>query len=56
MAGISGTMKFYKTGDLNMTVPSKTGFGDYALEGSWGYIGHHILTLCYAGGISTLLH
>ncbi|MGB8935914.1 MAG: hypothetical protein WCC17_12495 [Candidatus Nitrosopolaris sp.] len=37
-------------GYMKMTVPTKTGFGDYTLEGSWGYIGHHILTLCYAGG------
>jgi hypothetical protein len=33
-----------------MTVPNKTAFGDYTLESSWGYIGHNILTQCYAGG------
>lgn len=40
-----------------MTVPTKTGFGDYTLEGSWGCIGHNVLTLCYAGGCenSTLI-
>jgi hypothetical protein len=50
MAEISGTMNFANDGHLKVTVPSKTGFGDYTLEGSWGYIGHNILTQCYAGG------
>jgi tetratricopeptide (TPR) repeat protein len=50
--GITGTMLFNNNGYMKMTVPSKTGFGDYALESSWAYIGtkHHILTICYAGG------
>jgi hypothetical protein len=29
MAGISETITFNNDGSLNMTVPSKTGFGDY---------------------------
>ena len=48
--GISGTMKFGANGDVNMTVPSKTAFGDYRLETSWGYIGHNILTQCMPSG------
>ena len=42
---------------MKMIVPNHNGFGNYELESSWGYIGHHILTLCYAGGCenSTLI-
>ena len=50
ITGISGTMLFNGSGYLKMTVPNKTGFGDYKLEGSWFYIGHNILTQCFAGG------
>jgi hypothetical protein len=49
-AGISGTMTFAKNGDVKMDVPNKTSLGDYTLDASWGYIGHGILTQCYAGG------
>jgi hypothetical protein len=45
----SGIIKYDKIGDFNLTIPSKTGFGDYTLEGSWGYVGHNILTQCYVG-------
>ena len=45
----SGILKYDKIGDFNLTIPSKTGFGDYTLEGSWGYVGHNILTQCYVG-------
>ena len=47
---ISGKIVYGANGDVNMTVPNKTAFGDYTLESSWGYIGHNILTQCYAGG------
>jgi hypothetical protein len=47
--GISGKIVYGKYGDFHLTVPNKTGFGDYALEGSWAYVGHNILTQCYAG-------
>ena len=47
---ISGKIKYGGNGDFNMTIPNKTGFGDYRLEGSWGYIGHNQLTECFAGG------
>ena len=30
-----------------MTIPNKNGFGDYKLEGSWGYVEPNILTQCY---------
>jgi hypothetical protein len=48
--GISGTMLFNNNGYMKMTVPTKTGFGPYTLEGSWAYIGQppNILTICYA--------
>jgi hypothetical protein len=47
---ISGTILFNNNGYSKMIVPSKTGFGDYSLESSWGVVPHHILTICYAGG------
>ena len=47
---ISGKIVYGANGDVNMTVPNKTAFGDYTLESSWGYIGNNILTQCYAGG------
>jgi hypothetical protein len=47
---ISGIMLFNDNGYMRTTVPSKTGFGDYTLESSWGVVPHHILTICYAGG------
>ena len=57
MPGISGTFLFNNNGYMKMTVPTHNGFGNYELESSWGYIGHNILTLCYAGGCenSTLI-
>jgi Tfp pilus assembly protein PilF len=51
---ITGTFLFNNDGTMRMTVPSKTGFGDYTLDGSWGtpYFSHsyHILTFGYAYG------
>jgi hypothetical protein len=47
---ISGKIIYGKYGDFNLTIPNKNSFGDYKLEGSWGYQGHNILTECYAGG------
>jgi hypothetical protein len=48
--GISGKIVYGTDGDFNLTIPLRSPFGDYTLEGSWGYIGHNILTECYAGG------
>jgi hypothetical protein len=36
-------------GSLNQTVPTRNGFGDYTLHGSWGS-DEHLLTECFAGG------
>jgi Tfp pilus assembly protein PilF len=51
---ITGTFLFNNDGNMRMTVPSKTGFGDYTLDGSWGtpYFSHshHILTFGYPYG------
>lgn len=48
--GISGKIVYGANGDFNLTIPLTSPFGNYTLEGSWGYIGHNILTECYAGG------
>lgn len=48
--GISGKIVYCNNGDFNLTIPNNSGFGDYKLEGSWGYHGHNILTECYARG------
>lgn len=46
---ISGIMVFSSKGNFILTVPNKSGFGDYTLQGSWGRQNdHHILTLCLA--------
>ena len=47
---ISGKIVYGKYGNFTLTVPNKNSYGDYKLEGSWGYQGHNILTECYAGG------
>ena len=51
---IAGIFVFNNDGNMKMTVPSKTGFGDYVLESSWGtpYFNHShpIVTFGYAGG------
>jgi hypothetical protein len=44
---ISGKIVYSDYGNFTLTVPSKTPFGDYKLEGSWGSLGHNLLTLCY---------
>lgn len=46
----SGIIEYSKYGNFTLTVPNKSGFGDYKIEGSWGCIGHNILTQCFAGG------
>jgi hypothetical protein len=46
----SGKIVYGANGDFNLTIPNHNEFGDYELEGAWGYIGHNILTECYAGG------
>jgi hypothetical protein len=48
---ISGKIVYSDYGNFTLTVPNRSGFGDYKLEGSWGYQpqGHNILTECYAG-------
>lgn len=48
--GISGKIVYGANGEFNLTIPLRSPFGNYTLEGAWGYIGHNILTLCYAGG------
>ncbi len=55
-SAIAGKIVYGNNGDFNLTIPNKV-FGDYKLEGSWGYQGHNILTQCYAGGCenSTLI-
>jgi hypothetical protein len=50
MSGISGKIVYGKYGDFHLTVLNKSSLDDYKLEGSWGYIGHNILTQCNAGG------
>jgi hypothetical protein len=47
---ISGKIVYSDYGNFILTVPSKTAFGDYILEGSWGSQRHNILTECYAVG------
>jgi hypothetical protein len=37
MSGISGTFLFNNNGYMKMTVPNHSSFGNYELEGSWGY-------------------
>lgn len=44
---ISGKMVFSDYGNYSIIIPSKTPFGDYELQGSWGSPGHSLLTLCY---------
>jgi tetratricopeptide (TPR) repeat protein len=33
-----------------MTIPNKSGLGDYKQEESWGYFGHKVITFCNAEG------
>jgi hypothetical protein len=42
-----GKIVFSDYGNFTLKIPSKTAFGDYKLEGSWGSLGHNLLTLCY---------
>jgi hypothetical protein len=48
--GLSGKIVYGANGDFNLTIPLRSPFGDYTLEGLWGHIGHNILAECYAGG------
>jgi tetratricopeptide (TPR) repeat protein len=47
---ITGTFLFNNNGYMRMTVPNKSGLGDYVKEESWGYLGHRILTFCNTDG------
>lgn len=47
---ISGKIVYSDYGNFTLKIPSKTAFGDYRLEGSWGNLGHNLLTLCYPYG------
>jgi|SRR5262245_44152505 len=47
---ISGTFLFNNNGYMRMSIPNKSGLGDYILEKSWGYFGHRVLTFCNAEG------
>jgi len=47
---ITGTFLFNNDGYMRMTVPNKSGLGDYVKEESWGYLGHRILTFCNTDG------
>jgi len=44
---ISGKMVYSDYGNFTIKIPSKTPFGDFELQGSWGSPGHSLLTLCY---------
>jgi Tfp pilus assembly protein PilF len=52
-AEITGTFVFNNDGSMEMTVPSKTGFGSYVLQASWGTpyfsYSHHVVTFVYIG-------
>jgi hypothetical protein len=50
MTAISGKIVYGANGDVNMTIPNKSGFGDYQLQASWGYIGPNILVQCMPSG------
>jgi hypothetical protein len=47
---ISGKIVYSDYGNFTLTIPSKTAFGDYKLEGSWGSLGPNILTQCFGVG------
>ncbi|MGA9154837.1 MAG: hypothetical protein WBZ36_29990 [Candidatus Nitrosopolaris sp.] len=47
---ISGKIVYSDYGNFTLTIPSKTAFGDYKLEGSWGSLGPNILTRCFGVG------
>ena len=47
---ISGKIVYSDYGNFTLKIPSKTAFGDYKVEGSWGSLGHNLLTLCYPYG------
>jgi len=47
---ISGKIVYSDYDNFTLKIPSKTAFGDYKLEGSWGSLGHNLSTLCYPYG------
>jgi hypothetical protein len=47
---ISGKIVYSDYGNFTLTVPNHSGFGDYTLQGSWGYVKPNVLTECYIGG------
>lgn len=50
---LSGKISYSPLGNFTLTIPTKSGFGDLSIEGSWGHQldpKHNILTLCYTEG------